>query len=1302
MPVSIGPRIGVQGADEFRQAFRLMAQDAKKFKTELDEVKASFTANDTAMDRSKAVTEQLTKQLEQNTRVLQAATDTREKAKEAVDKAADAYEAEKAKLKEIPELVKKNAERVAVLTEKYEQQKKWTDELKDSQNKAKKSYEDITQKVDTQKTRIAYLKEEYDKHREALRKMREEQGRNSDEVKKASAALKDEKEQLNNAKKELAGLKEEQKEAKGNLSTINKLVKDNTSELNANEKELQKAIKANKDENTLIEEQEKKIHNASTRLYEAQNVLSQYDEKVSETKTDQAELNKQLQETPTNLDIMSGKLTDLGETVGNVGTALSTYITAPLVALGTYGVKNASNLTDGMAKIYTIATEAQEPMESMRQGLINLSDSTGFALDDLTQAAYQAVSASVDAADAVEFMGDATRLARAGFTTTERSVDLLTTIMNSYGKETYDAAYLSDLLLRTQNDGKTIVDQLASSMGVVIPTAAAYNVGIEQIAAAYATMTKQGVNTARATTMLNALFTELEKPDKDAAALLFELTGKSFAQLMDEGMNLGEVLSILYNNLDRNSEAFANLFKNIRSGRAANALMADDASILNYELERMSDVTGQTDYALEMLETPSLKARRALNKLKNSTIDLGDTLIGALYPLFEKLVGVVDDFRNWIKGLTDSEKKNITTSLAWVAAVGPMLKVAGGLMSGLGGTLDMFSKMAKATKGATSVGKALTAIIETEGLGFSALGSSALVAVGGIVAVTAAMGGLLLASKASSDAYRNAIVSAYGLRESEQALIDSSTQLHDSTMQMNTASKQEADAINANAEKAQVLADKYNWLMDNTTMTAESKQKLADVYLTQLAEALGMEIEDVKALIDENGKLSASIDEVIEKKRAEALLKAYEDDYAEALKNRSQAEKDVIQLTTQKKYAEDRLTQTQQELTYWTNRANEEAKTGNGISEETQRHLDEAVIAHSAANQAYNETAAALDGANESYQTIMQTIEGFEGTTAALASGSASEIQAALIKMTEGFITAERGTKQSLENQVRNAKENLDKVQKAFDEGADGVTQEMVDAYKKLYADSEEELTKWTQLNGEKSKEVVEGFVDDITKYKEPIKNATKNTMGVVPQETGNAMRKVTGTADTGMNDFVQMLKGRQSEVKTAAQTVKTAAISGFDGIYGQMVTVGYNFTQGFVDGMNRVNTSKPASTQAKRAVDAVRYQLSEKSPSKVMREVGQYFSEGFAIGIADETRMVKRASSAMAQSAVDSSWMTANYTPTGYGYASQGMASTRNITAPISVSVTVNGNVDDYDALAEVIADRINDQIIRKDEVFA
>ena len=1299
MPVSIGPRIGVQGADEFRQQFRLMAQEAKRFKTELDEVKASFTANDTAMDRSKATTEQLTKQLDQNTKVMQSALETRDKAREAVERANQAYKEELEKLKDVPKEVEKNAKAVADATEKYNTQNKATEEAKKNYDNVKKSLDEATKKVNVQQQRVDYLKDEYDKHNAALKEMRKQYGKNNEEVKKAKEAVDAENQAYKNAKAELSVYKKEKQEISKEHTAAKKALADETKELNENAKALEKANKANKPFNELLNEQDTKVHNAATRLYEAQNVLSQYDEKVSEVTIDQKKLNDELANTPGKLDILSSRMTDLGGVFENVGTALSTYVTAPLAALGTYGVKNASNLTDGMAKIYTIATETQEPMAEMKQGLIDLSDATGFALDDLTEAAYQAVSASVDAGNAVEFMGDATRLARAGFTTTEKSVDLLTTIMNAYGKETYTASYLSDLLLRTQNDGKTIVDQLAASMGTVIPTAAAYNVGIEQVAAAYATMTKQGVNTARATTMLNALFTELEKPDKDAAKTIAALNdGKTFAQLMKEGKSLGDVLGMLYNNLDKDSEAFANLFVNVRSARAANALMADDSKILNYELERMSDVTGQTDYALEMLETPSLKARRALNKLKNSTIDLGDTLIGALYPLFEKLVNVVDDFRNWVKGLTDAEKKNITTALAWVAAIGPMLKVAGGLISGIGGAIEMFSKLRKATKGATTLGKAITAIIDAEGLGFTALAQTVGIAVGAYAALGAA-------AKFSYDSYREGIVATNELKESEKALIDSSTQLHDSTMQMNTASRQEADAINVNAEKAQALAEKYNWLMDNTTMTAESKKKLADVYLTQLAEAMGMEIEDVQALIDENGKLSASIDEVIQKKRAEALLKAYEDDYGEAMKNRSQAEKEDIQLTTQKKYAEDQLTQAQQDLTYWTNRATEEAKTANGVSEETQRHLDEAVIAHSAANASYNETAEALDNANESYQTIMQTIDGFEGATVALATGSAHEIEAALIKLTDGFITAERGTKESLEKQVKNAEENLAKVQKAFDEGADGVTQEMLDAYRKLRSDAQLELDKWVKLNGEKSKEVVEGFVDDITKYKEPIKNATKDTMGVVPEEAGKQMKRAAGTADTGMQGVINQLRGHITSMTNTGTDLATAITNVFKDskYYDQMFSAGSHFMEGFVNGLKAVNVNKTSNKIMTDTVQSSKQTLHISSPSKVMEEVGRYFSEGFAIGIADETAMVKRASSAMAQSAVDSSWMTSNYTPTGLGYMSQGMSSnTRNITAPINVNVNVSGNVDDVDALADVIAERINDQIIRKNEVFA
>jgi len=1246
MTVSIGPRIGVEGVKQFRQAFIEITNEAKRFDAEMKRITATFDANDSAMTRNRKMREQLTKQIEHQKGVVQAASDTYEEAVKAETKAAENYEkAQENAQKKIAEL---------------EQEKK----------KLTKTVEQETKEYKSQELQVKILQERYDKAKENLKYYSDTFGKSHPFVKQLTKELDEQGKELDEEKAKL----KEQEQA---LKDATKAVRENEAE--------QRKVKAT-------------VEDASNTLYRASSRVDKYGTDVENAKTKLAEFREQLKNIPSNLETINGYVKDLGGTLAGIGDSMTKYITAPLVALGTYGVKNASNLTDGMAKIYTIATETQEPMESMKQGLIDLSDASGFALDDLTQAAYQAVSASVDAGDAVEFMGDATRLARAGFTTTEKSVDLLTTIMNAYGKETYTAAYLSDLLLRTQNDGKTIVDELASSMGVVIPTAAAYNVGIEQIAAAYATMTKQGVNTARATTMLNALFTELEKPDKDAAVLLSELTdGKTFAQLMAEGMSLGEVLEILYNNLDRNSEAFANLFKNIRSGRAANALMSQDSKVLNDELERMSDVTGQTDYALKMLETPSLKARKALNKLKNSTIDLGDTLIGDLYPVFEKAVEIVDDFRKWVKNLSDEEKKNIARTAGMVAAIGPLLKVTGGLMTGIGGVVDQFIKMRKATEGASTWMKAVGAIINADGLGFSALVPQIGLVIGGITALGIAM-------KINSDNFMRQYEAEYGLTEQDKELIKTTNTLHQSRLDMKNATDQEIVSINQNSTLAEQLVKKYNDLVDSTGLATESSQALADMYLNQLAEALGMEREQIEELVGANGKLSTSIDEVIQKKRAEAMLEAHEDDYLDAVAKQADAQKQVADLTG--RYAQKQLEVNHllADATHWERQATKEQEMFGYTTDETAEKSRNASLALETAQDALGELGNSLNIAEEDLVGYNTTITNYEGLSASVLSGSVYQMQASLQELVDGFIHAEDGTKESLENQVKNARENLNKIQEAFEKGTDGVTQDTLDAYRKIYTDSEAELNKWVQMNGEQATKGMNTFDDNIRNKKEQTRKATQDATSVIPAETGKQLKAAVNTADTGMEGVISRLRSKVVSMTNAGKDLVGAIKAVFkdNKYYNEMFSAGSYFVQGFINGMKAVNVSRPSNQIMTTAVQASKKRLMEKSPSKVMEEVGEFFTLGFVQGINNENAAVRRSANAMSQSAVDSSWMTGNYTPTGYGFTSSGMSSTRNITAPISVNVNVNGNVDNVDALADVIAEKINDQIIRRDEVFA
>lgn len=612
-----------------------------------------------------------------------------------------------------------------------------------------------------------------------------------------------------------------------------------------------------KDVNNELTAEEKALSKATEETERSGKVLADWQTTANKAQTELNELRKGFEDT-TLMKAWGGQFEDIGSKMADFGENLTKYVTVPLTALATASVKAAADFEDGMAKIYTIAMDSTEPMEKMRSELVQLSNETGFSLDDLAEATYQTVSASVDATEATDFMTHAVKLARAGFTTTTKAVDILTTVMNSYGKETYDVEYLTDLLLKTQNDGKVVIDQLASSIGVIIPLAANYHVGIEQIAAAYATMTKQGVPAERATTFMRALFTELENKSKDVAEVLDKETGKSFAQLMDSGASLADVLEILYNKMDKNSESYQQLFKNVRSGQAAATLAADDFGILNDELDRMQNVTGLTDRALEQMETPALQARRAVNRLKNTSVELGETLIQDLAPTFEKVVDGVTKFSEGFMGLSGETKSMIANSILLAAAIGPVTTLLG--------------------KGVELVGKLM-------------MGTVPLINIIGVAA--GAYAGVALAVQAVTEAHNNEIAAEWGLNQEMQQSIQNIEDLKTRRAELVMSIEEEKAATEGQLSLASELVTQYNSLVDDNGKLKEGNEQLAGVIMGQLAEALGMNVEDVQKLIEENGKFGASIDETIEKIRQRAEMAAYEKMYTDAIERKIVAETEL-------------------------------------------------------------------------------------------------------------------------------------------------------------------------------------------------------------------------------------------------------------------------------------------------------------------------------------------------------------------------------------------------------------------------
>ena len=386
---------------------------------------------------------------------------------------------------------------------------------------------------------------------------------------------------------------------------------------------------------------------------------------------------------------------ELGGKIETVGKKVSVASAASAAALGA-SVKLASDYTDAVAKVGTVADLQSVPLEKLRDDMLQLSTETGRGAGEIADATYQAISASVDTADAVSFVGTSVGLAKAGFLETADAVDVLTTIINAYGLEASDAARLSDILIQTQNDGKTTVNELSQSMGQVIPLASAYGVNIENLAASYAQLTKNGVATAQAGTYLKSMLNELGDSGSDVGEILKSKTGKSFGQLMNDGMSLGDVLGILNDSVNGDSEALAGLWSSSEAGTGALSILSSGVGAFNDELENMQDSTGNVADALDTLSTPSAKAQESLNAVKNAGIELGSAALEAIAPLLEQLAETVKSLAERFSDLSPATQTVIVAVMGILAALGPVIIIIGQLITAVGTIMTVAPAVATA------------------------------------------------------------------------------------------------------------------------------------------------------------------------------------------------------------------------------------------------------------------------------------------------------------------------------------------------------------------------------------------------------------------------------------------------------------------------------------------------------------------------------------------------------------------------------------------------------------------------------
>lgn len=353
------------------------------------------------------------------------------------------------------------------------------------------------------------------------------------------------------------------------------------------------------------------------------------------------------------VDELKNKLTTAYNEIKNVLRNTSTLIVAAAIASS----KTFIDLDKQVRKVQTISNDG---FRTIQDNVRNLATDTGTSVNDLTEALYQTVSAIGDVEGKYEVLNTANKLAVGGFTTTTNSVDVLTTVLNAYKMRIIDVEKISDLLIQTQNKGKTTVDLLATSLGNVIPTAAAVGVSFEQLSTAMALITSNGIGTAESATALNAMFNELAKNTTEASKAFKKASGMGFVEYMKAGGDLGDALMLLKEQADKTGNSLLDLF-NIRSFKGAQSIV-DSFDRYTIFKDAMSDAAGVTETAFEkMQKSLSQQIKIIAANFKEIGIRFGDSLAPTIREITEEIKKI--DFKKTFS------KENIESIIATGKAI---------------------------------------------------------------------------------------------------------------------------------------------------------------------------------------------------------------------------------------------------------------------------------------------------------------------------------------------------------------------------------------------------------------------------------------------------------------------------------------------------------------------------------------------------------------------------------------------------------------------------------------------------------
>ena len=375
------------------------------------------------------------------------------------------------------------------------------------------------------------------------------------------------------------------------------------------------------------------------------------------------------------------KMGALGSAFKDVGSSMTKNLTVPIAGAGAAVVGVAAKFESAMSEVAAISGASGDELQALTEKAQEMGATTKFSASESAAALKYMAMAGWDTEAMLNGINGVMQLAAASGEDLASTSDIVTDAMTAFGLSADQSTRFADVLAQTANRSNTSVALMGETFKYVAPVAGALGYSIEDASVAIGLMANSGIKGSQAGTSLKNVLTNLAKPTDQVQAYMDKLN----ISLTDSAGNvkpLNQLLNEMRDGFNGLTEAEKAEYA---AGIAGKEGMSGLLAIVNSSQADFDNLTeainNSSGAAQNVADVMMDNLGGQLTILKSTLEGIAISFGNILLPAVKKVVDSLQDFLNWLNGLTDGQKQLVVTIATVVAAIGPVLLIIGKLIT---------------------------------------------------------------------------------------------------------------------------------------------------------------------------------------------------------------------------------------------------------------------------------------------------------------------------------------------------------------------------------------------------------------------------------------------------------------------------------------------------------------------------------------------------------------------------------------------------------------------------------------------